>query len=75
VSEWQPISTAPKDGRVIIVFRKIHGWNVLGYAYWESVRGIDGWISNGFSDPPGNLGLAHPTHWCPLPPPPKGEGS
>ena len=71
MSEWQPIETAPKDGRTIIVFRNIHGWNVLGYAYWVDVRGIDGWVSNGFSDPPGNLGLGHPTHWMPLPTPPE----
>ncbi len=73
MSEWQPIETAPKDGRTIIVYRSIAGWDVLGTAYWVNIRGIDGWISNGFSEPPGNLGLGHPTHWQPLPLPPPPE--
>lgn len=38
---------------------------------WESVCGISGWLSRGFFNPPGELGLGHPTHWMPLPEPPK----
>jgi hypothetical protein len=55
---WQPIETAPKDGRV------------LGTAEWFDVNGIAGWLACGLSDPPGNLGLAAPTRWMPLPDPP-----
>lgn len=35
---------------------------------------VSGWISIGFTDPPGNLGLAHPTHWQPLPAAPEATG-
>lgn len=42
-------------------------WRVLGFGRWEQVGDIGGWISYGFSDPPGNLGLAAPTHWQELP--------
>lgn len=70
--EWQSIETAPKDGTPILVARqhKAFGW-VRGWARWEDVRGISGWISRGFFPIPGELGLAHPTHWMPLPEPPK----
>jgi hypothetical protein len=82
---WQTIDSAPRDGTTIMVARDMGeswGW-VRGYAYWDSVvtglaYGTDpievaGWISHGFSDPPGELGLGHPTHWMPLPPPPGTE--
>lgn len=77
MSEWRPIETAPKDGTTVIVARNMgengFGW-VRGYARWESaaIAGMDfsGWISQGFTQPAGNLGLAHPTHWMPLPAPP-----
>lgn len=68
--QWQPIETAPKDGQTIIVGRDMGSFGfVRGYAYFEGVPGafVSGWISNGFTDPPGNLGLAHPSHWMPLP--------
>jgi len=68
---WQPIETAPKDGSFVIVASSdsSFGW-VRGFARWASVAGIDGWISYGAFDPPGNLGLGHPTHWRPIPVPP-----
>ena len=71
MTDWQPIETAPKDGRKIFVAREMppFGW-VLGWSYWEDVKGISGWISHGFQDPPGNLGLAAPTHWAPFLEPP-----
>ena len=72
MSEWQPIETAPKDGTPIIVARHMPSWGwVRGWATWESVCGISGWLSRGFFNPPGELGLAHPTHWMPLPEQPK----
>lgn len=72
-SEWQPIETAPKDGRRVFIARDMGdpwGW-VRGLAYYEKVRGIEGWIAvAGVSDVPGVLGLADPTHWTPIPKPP-----
>lgn len=70
VMEWQPIETAPKDGTRFAVitprsaFRFSETWRV-GSCYWE--RGLkeprfiyDNWQT-----------ADHPTHWMPLPPPPK----
>jgi hypothetical protein len=68
---WRDIATAPKDGRTVLVCRHMDefGW-IKGYARWEGVGYISGWVSNGFDNVMSNLGLAHPTHWMPLPPPP-----
>ena len=70
-----PDHPAPRDGTTILVFRHIHGWNVVGTAHWEELPAPvgGGWLSQGISDPPGNLGLGHPTHWAAIPPPPKAE--
>ncbi len=73
-SEWRGMESAPKDGTAIIVavHTNLYGW-VLGHSRWDGARGIYGWVSGGFNDPPGTLGLAHPTHWQPLPAPPGKE--
>lgn len=72
MSAWQPIATAPRDGTMIVVAVHFDPWGwVLGTGRWVDFRGINGWMTRGFADPPGNLGLAHPTHWQPLPPPPE----
>ncbi|HSC57537.1 MAG TPA: hypothetical protein VLC51_10055 [Nitrospira sp.] len=65
---WQPIETAPKDGTVIAVavYTEIYGW-IRGTSYWVSEKGLSGWISRGVTAITGELGLAHPTHWQPLP--------
>ena len=56
--EWQPIDTAPKDGRNVLVFdgepEPYIAWWHLTNAEW---RASDGAVS--------------PTHWHPLPPPPE----
>lgn len=76
---WQPIETAPRDGTVILLAR---GAGVYA-AYWHPAKGCavvaehdkkfpwafidptNGW--NGYSDDKNG-----PTHWMPLPEPPKG---
>lgn len=74
MSEWRPIETAPRDGTRIAIARDMGapwGW-VRGIAQYESYNGIEGWCPIcGFSEPPGELGLAAPTHWMPLPSPPQ----
>lgn len=73
---WPTIDSAPKDGTPILVARydDTFGW-VRGWAAWESVPGklgfgkVGGWLARGFYDPPGELGLGNPTHWCPIPSP------
>lgn len=59
---WQPIETAPEDGRQVIVY----GGTVLGEKV--EMRGADGgwWRlckKQGYH--------SIPTHWMPLPEPPK----
>lgn len=61
--EWQPIETAPKDGRRIAacVWDADAGRWVVGYIYWwVSSQDIGHWIG----------GVNQPTHWMPLPAPP-----
>lgn len=75
--QWRPIAEAPKDGARIQVARDMGlPWGyVMGWAYWENLEGMGGgWISHGYFDPPGNLGLAHPTHWMRIISPPSGGG-
>ena len=76
MSEWQPIETAPKDGTYVMVGRDMgEPWGfVLGtgfYAFVDSL--VNGWVCRGIVDPPGDLGLGNPTHWMPLPEPPRNE--
>ena len=72
--KWLPIESAPRDGTTIIVGRDMGDFGfVRGTAYFKGSPGafVSGWIARGFTDPPGELGLAHPTHWMPLPEPPE----
>ncbi len=65
MSEWQPIETAPKDGKRLIGFDPslfgvcLAQWQFGGWHVSEDSQ--DG---NGFDDMP-------LTHWMPLPEPPK----
>lgn len=75
MSDWRSIETAPRDGTPILVARHMRefGW-IRGWAQWQSLEfaGYDGgWVSYGMFEPFGNLGLAEPTHWQPIPEPPK----
>jgi len=64
--QWRPISTAPKDERVLV-------WN--GHerfvAHWarHEQRGDEAWIVAEWGNE-GDQILCHPTHWQPLPQPP-----
>lgn len=64
---WRPIETAPRNGQRILLRRIMDPWKVVGYGYWASEKGIDGWIAFGLTEPPGNLGLAAPDGWMPIP--------
>lgn len=64
---WRSIDSAPKDGTLVLLYREMSPWRVVGYGKWVNDFGIEGWLSYGFNDPPGNLGLAAPSHWMPLP--------
>jgi len=58
---WQPIETAPKDGTSVLVYDE--GIIVISHWIGESDDML-GWWDNGIMDP-------SPTHWMPLPEPPK----
>lgn len=60
--EWQPIATAPRDGTKILVWREAE----LGYAGRRI--GVDKWHKNRWWHSRLNM---QPTHWMPLPDPPK----
>lgn len=60
---WQPIETAPKDGTPVLVW---DGSDAM-VSYWSNVTGLDGdgeWHTWA-------LCAEQPTHWMPLPQPPK----
>lgn len=69
MSEWQPIETAPKDGRKFLACW--HGKNQKTgdqYKYEPECMAWDGdfyWVVDG-----GQPSVS-PTHWMPLPEPPK----
>lgn len=71
MSEWQPIETAPKDGKSVILFDPSRGGFVADqrfiFAHWSGWGG--GIWENTNSG--GKLMNGNPTHWMPLPEPPK----
>ena len=66
--EWQPIETAPKNETRILVCATLRGASLgsgrdVAIAWWDAHYEI--WVT-GFQNNP------EPTHWMPLPEPPKG---
>ena len=63
VSEWQPIETAPRDNKTRLLGYPVHGQ--VGEVYWLQEKNRSSWVAStgGF--------FVHPTHWMPLPDPPK----
>ena len=62
MSAWQPIATAPKDGTEVILYDP--AWTRATTGIWDEHAGFwcygdDYWFK------------AKPTHWQPLPEPPK----
>jgi hypothetical protein len=75
VMEWQPIETAPKDGTPILVWRKA---GIVWLAYWndsflhvQSDQHMPAWVVFDCEDPWFSETYQSPTHWQPLPEPPK----
>lgn len=64
--EWQDIATAPRDGATVLLWCVVEsgGWAQTGY--FEHNESYAGWL-----DSYEGVGLADPTHWRPLPEPPK----
>ena len=65
MSEWQPIETAPLDGKEILITTAGIG-TLVRVGFWDEAReGV-------WSVWPGRERMI-PTHWMPLPPPPQTE--
>lgn len=65
--EWQPIESAPRDGSAVLVYndRGVHR------CWWDEEWGTDGfWMIDVMKDDFPLRGTL-PTHWLPLPAPPK----
>ncbi len=73
-SAWRDISTAPRDGKIILAFRIVddetQNWK-MELVSWNAYREVgmgdsqwDGWPRY----------TPEPTHWQPLPAPPKARG-
>ena len=64
--EWQPIETAPKDGTSVLISNGVS----VGEAHYEEYA--EGWFwAGGHSTDAVDYKVWTPTHWRPLPPPPK----
>lgn len=74
MSEWQPIETAPKDGSQVLVWDQTEGVCTARFQShveeWRASWGSEEWIQDGsvYDDA---LVARKPTHWMPLPAPPK----
>jgi hypothetical protein len=65
MTDWQPIETAPKDGMQILIYDPLCGIQQVGFDITGSKMGLtDAWIAD-------DGGTYLPTHWMPLPDPPK----
>jgi hypothetical protein len=71
MSEWQPIATAPKDGRAILACAtKLLDWVQV---VWWNDEGRDPHFWSVSDGPTYHKDMF--THWMPLPDPPKGKRS
>lgn len=70
MSEWQPIETAPKDGRELLGVDAEGDMGVMFYG-----MGSGRWLAHAFAwtayAATRDLVPCEPTHWMPLPEPPK----
>jgi hypothetical protein len=69
MSEWQPIETAPKDGTTILAFFA----DRVGYVARQDVQAVAWRENDGWASTQTGWTLAWPTHWMPLPDPPKAD--
>jgi hypothetical protein len=68
--EWQPMETAPRDGTDIIVW----DGEIRTLTHWDKASHVPiyGWLTLVCHDPEDmDLMDPTPTHWMPLPEPPK----
>lgn len=67
MNDWQPIETAPKNGTHVLLY---HKGGSIASGRWG--KPFHMWLSSYRpSDTECDLETPQPTHWMPLPPPPK----
>ena len=83
MNEWQPIDTAPKDGRTILLgrYNSLNKWRTMRGQWfsastiaeeWEDDECEEGWYETSVeSDDIPNCWATNPSHWMPLPEQPK----
>ncbi len=65
---WQDISTAPKDGTLILcLYPQRHGHDRYSLRYWSTGDWPSSGRSEGWCDQYRQLRKDDPTHWMPLP--------
>lgn len=69
--EWQPIETAPKDSRSVLTWdgrrRAIARYEgATEFMLWD-------WMAQCFAEEAAPAAMIDPTHWMPLPAPPRPE--
>ena len=77
VDPWQPIETEPKDGESVLIWKpdeRMVGEYMMA-AYWDDRRGgyvpVGGFHKQGYYSETAGRDQGYPTHWMPLPKPPK----
>jgi hypothetical protein len=85
-TKWQPISTAPKDGTIILAWCPASEWleqweyEIIVSVCWRRGPFGTGWLLPWLFDQGGELvdmrqRFIEPTHWMPIPLPPLGSPS
>jgi hypothetical protein len=73
MAEWQPIDTAPRDGRQILLYQPEEGGCIgpedfeLGYYIFAGRWVVNAWYCTEYE-----AFEKSPSHWQPLPEPPNG---
>ena len=62
--KWQPIETAPKDRTTVLVYEPSHPSSLIDDGFVDAAYFNGAVWQSGF-------GYPEPTHWMPLPEPPK----
>lgn len=73
--DWRPIEEAPRDGTPVLVFASRHGWEGMPRVVCAVFGGLGPeWAIYGCGPTSHSeqwLDVCTPTHWMPLPSPPK----
>jgi hypothetical protein len=68
---WRPIKTAPRDGTVILIYNENWMDGTVFPAYWDDEPLDEDFNWHGIDGSHISIEDDAPTHWRPLPPPPK----